>query len=213
VEFKLGRDIIRPVVVPVLGFIVAAIAIITIGEILLNLYDHHFESELRRRELWFGTVLALGVLGVGTALVLRPSNPEKPGLLDREVVIGSTPIFEGNDVAPVDVSLRTGARGTVADISEGYRLFARSGEFATAIGQVPGSTEGGRTFRGYIYAEGARGQSKQLWIPIEAVLDVYPDTRSAFLAIMGDEAEAFGWETPPLSFDRARIVHEGPKTL
>lgn len=211
--FRLGRDIIRPVVVPVLGFIVAAIAIITIGEILLNLYDHHFESELRRRELWFGTLLALGVLGVGTAIVLRPSNPEKPMLLDREVVIGGTPIFEGNDVAPVDVSLRTGARGTVADISEGYRLFARSGEFATAIGQVPGSTEGGRTFRGYIYAEGTRGQAKQLWIPIEAVLDVYPDTQSAFLAIMGDEAEAFGWEIPPLSFDRAKIVHEGPKTL
>ena len=212
-EFRIGRDVIRPVVVPLVGFAVAAIVIITIGQTLLHFYDHHFESEIRRRELWFGTLLALAVLGIGAALVLRPADPNKPGLLDREVVIGKKPMFEGNDVQPVDASLRTGAKGSVADIAEGYRLFARSGEFARVIGQVPGSSEGGRSFKGYLYAEGSRGQAKSLWIPIEAVLDVFPETNTAFLAIMGDEAEAFGWDVPPQSFDRAKVIIEPPKTL
>ena len=140
--FNFARDIVRPVIVPVVGFVVAATVIITIGEILLRLYDHSVLDELRRRELWFGVFLALAVLGVATAIVLKPSNPKKPDVLDREVVIGHHPMFESNDVTPVDDSLRSGDRGSVADISEGYRLFARSGELARAIGQIPGTTEG-----------------------------------------------------------------------
>ena len=212
-SFSFGRDVIRPVLVPVVGFLIAAALIITIGEILLRLYDHDFYSELRRRELWFGTALALAFLGIGAALVLKPSDPAKPGLLDREVVIGNKPIFEGNDVTPVDSDLRSGVKGSVADISEGYRLFARSGELARVIGQIPGATEAGRTFKGYLYAEGVRGNAKELWIPVEAVLDVFPDTHSAFLAIMGDEAEAFGWDKAPQSFNRALFIQEPPKTL
>ena len=211
--FNFARHIVRPVIVPVVGFVVAATFIITIGEILLRLYDHSVLDELRRRELWFGVFLALAVLGVATAIVLKPSNPKKPDVLDREVVIGHHPMFESNDVTPVDDSLRSGDRGSVADISEGYRLFARSGELARAIGQIPGTTEGGRTFKGYIYAQGVRGSGPELWIPIEAVLDVFPETQSAFLAIMGDEAEAFGWDKPPQSFNRALFVQEPPKTL
>ena len=165
--FNFARDIVRPVIVPVVGFVVAATVIITIGEILLRLYDHSVLDELRRRELWFGVFLALAVLGVATAIVLKPSNPKKPDVLDREVVIGHHPMFESNDVTPVDDSLRSGDRGS----------------------------------------------GPELWIPIEAVLDVFPETQSAFLAIMGDEAEAFGWDKPPQSFNRALFVQEPPKTL
>lgn len=212
-SFSPGRDVIRPIVVPVLGFALAALCIITIGETLLRLYNHSLAEELRRRELWFGVLLAVAILGIGAALVLKPSNPRKPGLLDREVVIGKRPMFAENDVTPVQSDLRTGDRGVVADITEGYRLFARSGEIARVIGQVPGGTEGGRTFKGYLYAEGVRGGTRELWIPIEAVLDVFPESNSAFLAIMGDEAEAFGWDKAPQSFNRALILHEPPKTL
>jgi len=213
VSFSPGRDVIRPIVVPVLGFALAALFIITIGETLLRLYDHSIAEEFRRRELWFGILMAVAILGAAAALVLKPSKPGKPGMLDREVVIGKQPMFAENDVTPVPSDLRTGDRGTVADITEGYRLFARSGEIARVIGQIPGGSEGGRTFKGYLYAEGVRGGTNELWIPVEAVLDVFPETRSAFLAIMGDEAEAFGWNKPPQSFNRAMILNEPPKTL
>jgi hypothetical protein len=213
VNVSLGRHVIRPVIVPVLGFVVAAAIIITIGEIFLHFYDHGLEDELRRREIWFGTLLALAFLGLGAAIVMTKGDSGKQGVLDREVVIGSEPMFASNQVTPVDARLRAGNRGDVADITEGYRLFARSGELGRVLGQVPGGTEGGRTFKGYLYAEGVRGNARELWIPIEAVLDVFPDTRSAFLAIQGDEAEALGWDLPPQSFNRALIVNEPPKTL
>ena len=92
--FKFVRDIIRPIIVPVLGFLVAAAVIITIGEILLHFYDHSIVDELRRRELWFGTLLAIAFLGLAAWIVTRPADEDKPGLLDREVVIGKEPMFK-----------------------------------------------------------------------------------------------------------------------
>lgn len=202
------KQVIRPLVVPVVSFLISAAIIITIGETLLHLFKPDLD-EFKRKELWFGTLLGLVFLGIGAFLV-RPGQGE--GILGREVVIGRKPMFAA-PVTPVDASARTGGKGTIQDITEGYTLFARSGEFAMVVGLLPGGTEQGRTFKGYIYAEGLRGATKELWIPIEAVLDVYPDTRSAFLAVMGDETESFGWNKAPQSFNRALIVKELPKTL
>lgn len=205
------RQVIRPVVVPVLAFLLAAAIIIAIGETLLSLFDANFSSELARKELWFGTLLALAILAIGALIVMR--NPtDRNGVLDREVVIGRKPMF-AEPVSPLEARMRAGGKGFISDITEGYTLYARNGEFARVMGVVPGGSEGGRTFKGYIYAEGVRGASKELWIPVEAVLDVYPETHSAFLAIMGDETEAFGWNRPPLSFHRGMVVKELPKTL
>lgn len=204
------KQVIRPIMVPVLAFLLAALCIITIGETLINLFDADFSSEFARKELWFGTLLALVILGIGAFIVTRPRDTK--GVLDRDVAIGSKPMF-AEPVSPVEARMRAGGKGLITDISEGYTLYARNGEFARVIGLVPGGTEAGRTFKGYIYAEGVRGVSKELWIPVEAVLDVYPDTHSAFLAIMGDETEAFGWNNPPHSFSRTRVVREQPKTL
>jgi hypothetical protein len=47
-----------------------------------------------------------------------------------------------------------------------------------------------------------------MWIPIEAVSAVYPETHSAFLAIAGDEIEAYGWDNPPASFNLRRRREE-----
>jgi len=209
VHVDIGKQVIRPVLVPVLSFLLAALFIITIGETLLNLFDADFSSELARKELWFGTGLALLILAVGAFIV---SRPDEKGVLDREVVVGRKPMFS-EPVSPLEARMRAGGKGLLSDITEGYTLYARNGEFARVMGMVPGGTEGGRTFAGYIYAEGVRGASKELWIPVEAVLDVYPDTRSAFLAIMGDETESFGWNHPPQSFNRAKVIKELPKTL
>jgi hypothetical protein len=211
VHVDVPKQVIRPIVVPVLAFLLAAALIIAIGETLLNLFDADFSSELARKELWFGTLLALAILAVGSLIVLR--NPsERNGVLDREVVVGRKPMF-AEPVSPLEARMRAGGKGFISDITEGYTLYARNGEFARVMGMIPGGSEAGRTFKGYIYAEGMRGANRELWIPIEAVLDVYPETHSAFLAIMGDETEAFGWNKPPLSFNRGTVVRELPKTL
>jgi hypothetical protein len=67
---------------------------------------------------------------------------------------------------------------------------------------LPGATDFGKRFAGFIYAEGLSGASDELWIPVEAVMSVYPETRSALLAIKGDETEYFGWNEPPESLRR-----------
>jgi hypothetical protein len=214
VSYSIGRDIIRPIIFPILAFIIVAFFIIAIGEILLNLFESGL-GEFERKELWFGVIWGLLIIGVASLLV-RPSHvanaKKKQGVLDREVVIGHKSMFI-ETAPPIAPGSRTGEKGGVRDIAEGYTLYARSGEFAKVIGVLPGGTESGRSFRGYIYAQGVRGASNELWIPIEAVLDVYPETESAFLAIMGDETEAFGWNKPPISFNRAQVVKELPKTL
>jgi hypothetical protein len=211
VHVDIPKLVIRPVLVPVVSFLIAAFCIITIGETLINLFDADFSSEMERKELWFGTILALVILGIGAFIVTRP-HADKKGVLDRQVVIGRKPMF-AESVSPVEQRMRSGGRGLVSDITEGYTLYARNGEFARVLGLMPGGTEAGRTFKGYIYAEGVRGANKELWIPVEAVLDVYPETHAAFLAIMGDETEAFGWNNPPQSFNRAKVAKELPKTL
>ncbi len=211
-SYSIGRSFIRPIIFPIVAFIVVAFFIIGIGEILLHLFESGL-AEFERKELWFGVIWGLLIIGVASLLV-RPSHVKgaKKGMLDRDVVIGHKSMFI-DSVAPVAPGSRSGEKGGVRDIVEGYTLYARSGEFAKVIGVMPGGTESGRNFRGYIYAQGVRGVSSELWIPIEAVLDVYPETESVFLAIMGDETEAFGWNKPPISFNRAQVVKELPKTL
>ena len=211
-SYSIGRNIIRPIVFPIVAFIFVAFFIIALGEILLNLFESGL-AEFERKELWFGVIWGLLIIGVA-ALLVRPSHVKgaRKGVLDKEVVIGHKSMFI-DTAPPIAPGSRTGEKGGVRDIAEGYTLYARSGEFAKVIGVLPGGTESGRSFRGYIYAQGVRGASSELWIPIEAVLDVYPETESAFLAIMGDETEAFGWNKPPISFNRAQVVKELPKTL
>ncbi len=52
------------------------------------------------------------------------------------------------------------------------------------------------------------GANDQMWIPIEAISAVYPETQAAFLAIAGDEIEAYGWDNPPASFNLRRTREE-----
>jgi hypothetical protein len=193
-----ARRFIQPVVVPVGIFVVAAIVIIAIGEILLSLFEHGRE-ELKRPELYFATLLALAILGVCAFIATRPDGSLGP--LDRELAIGKKPMLEPLP-GPIDNSMRNGPSGTIADIAPGYLLYARSGALAQVVDVLKGVEEHGRVRSGLIYAQGVKGASDELWIPIEAVSAVYPETRSAFLAIKGDETEAFGWNRPPSTFSR-----------
>lgn len=201
VPAKLYRNWVLPGIVPV-GVIVATLAaIIVIGEILLSVYEHG-KPELERLDLYIATGGALLILGGAAFLATRP--PGALGPLDQELAIGKRPML-ADPLPPVDVLARRGPMGAIDDIERGYALYARNGQLAVAqelLKGVPG--EASHLRRGFIYAQGVFGANDQIWIPIEAVSAVYPETRSAFLAIAGDEIEAYGWDKPPASFNLLR---------
>jgi hypothetical protein len=200
------RDIIRPLVVPIGITIVVGAIIIAIGETLLGLFQEG-RPDTERLELYFAVGLALVILFGCGFLATRPAGALGP--LDKDLAIGSKPMF-APESPPVDLAARNGPLGTVADIAPGYVLYARSGALAQVVDVLKGVEEYGRVRSGLIYAQGMHGASDELWIPVEAVSAVYPETRSAFLAIKGDETEAFGWDRPPSSFSR-RPRPEAPK--
>ena len=89
----------------------------------------------------------------------------------------------------------------------GFTLYARNGALAKVIALLPAEDEYGKSRRGIVYASGLYGANDEMWIPLEAVYAVYPETGSAFLAAKGDEIEHFGWNLPPESFRRGQSVH------
>ncbi len=196
---KLRRQLVTPVAVFAGVAIAVAVIIIVVGEALLALHPAEFSSELERPDLWAALAGAVAILVGAAFLASRPRG--SLGLLDRDVAIGSRP-FLAPDPPPLDLTLQRGPRGTLADIREGFTLYARSGPLAHVLGLLPGEEEYGKRRRGIIYAAGLYGASDELWIPVEAVLAVYPETRAVFLAIKGDETEHFGWSRAPESFRR-----------
>ncbi len=190
---KLMRWFVTPVVVPLVVFGIAAAIIIVIGETLLGVHVAG-QSELERLDLWIGLGLALAILAGAAFVASRPRRADS--VLDRELVIGNRPFF-APPLPPIDVAARNGPLGTVDDIGPGFMLYARSGALARVVGVIPGGEEFGRRYRAYLYAQGVHGASDELWIPSEAVMAVYPQTQSAFLAIKGDETETYGWNRPP----------------
>ena len=206
------RWFVTPAAIAIGIVIIVAIFIIGIGETLLALADPEGEQDsISRPELLVALGLATLVLLAFAFVATRPAG--SLGKLDDQLMIGQKPLLTPEPAPPDVVQLRNGPLGTVEDIDEGYILYARNGALARAIGKLPGSYEYGRRFSGYIYAEGVFGASDELWIPYEAVLSVYPETRSAFLAIKGDETEHFGWNRPPSNLARRPGVPEGPKGL
>jgi hypothetical protein len=198
---RVRRRLLTPAMVPIGVGIVVAILITGVGETLLGLADPEIGSELERVELWTALGGALAILGLGAFLATRPAG--STGILERDVVIGDRPFF-APEPPPVDVSARRGPLGTFEDIREGDMIYARSGPLARVLGVLPGEEEFGRRRRGFLYAAGVYGASDELWIPVEAILAVYPETHSVFLAIKGDETEHFGWNRPPESFRRTQ---------
>ncbi len=204
------RWFLAPAMIPIGVAVVVAILIVGVGEILLGLVDPEASKDsIERPELLFALGLSVVFLAACAALATRPKG--STGALEADRVIGGP--FLAPPPPPLDVRMRTGREGTIADVSEGFTLYARSGPLAQVLGTVPGSEEYGRRFSGYLYAKGLYGASDQIWVPYEAVIGVYPDTKSVFLSIKGDETEHFGWTTPPLSVSRRAPRTDGPKGL
>jgi hypothetical protein len=203
---------IRPAAFALLAAITAAALIFCIGNLLLWASDHSITEEVRRKELWIGVALSLGILAVAGFLATRPVGALGP--LDQPVAIGSEPIT--GDVAaarglgPIPRTANYGPEGSLSDIAPGFTLYARNGALADVIDVLQSVEDIGEVQRTLIYAKGLYGAEKELWIPIEAVSGVYPNTRLVFLAISGDEIEAYGWHRPPASFVRAERPKETP---
>lgn len=196
---RMYRLFIRPVWFFILAAIIVGVIIVFVGETLLRLYQPDFTSELQRPELYVAIALAVGVMALGALVASRPAGSLGP--LDEPIVIGDRSMF-APEPPSLDVRFRRGEPGTIADIKEGYVLYAQNGPLARVLGVLPGEQEYGRRRRGLIYATGLYGASAELWIPVEAVLAVYPETAAALLAAKGDETEHFGWNLPPESFRR-----------
>lgn len=203
------RQLVRPAFIALFAAAIAGVIIVFLGKLLLHYYDATIEKpDYERSELWVALGFAAFIMLVASFLATRPHGALGP--LDREVAIGSEPMF-APEPPPIDVRLRQGERGTLEDIQTGYTLYARSGALAKVIGIVPGTEEFGRRYQGFIYAQGLYGASDELWIPFEAVMSVYPETQSVFLAIKGDETETFGWNRPPANISRTPT--KGPEPL
>jgi hypothetical protein len=142
----------------------------------------------------------------GGALLARPRG--EPRTLDEPVAIGERPFFAPVTPPPTDEQItRRGPLGTWADIEPGFTIYARNGALAKVVALLPGEDEYGKSRRGILYASGMYGANDEMWIPLEAVYAVYPETGSAFLAAKGDEIEHFGWNLPPESFRRGQSLH------
>jgi len=193
--------LVFPTIVPIGVAVVVGALIVGIGKSLLAVYERG-RNEPERIELYLALGLAFAILGLGALIATRP--PGSLGPLEREIVIGHEPIFAPEvELTPADEAARRGPLGTIDDLDEGDILYARSGALARVLGKIPGGTDDfGRRHRGFIYAKGLYGASDELWIPTEAVMAVYPESHTAFLAIKGDETEAFGWNRPPEGFRR-----------
>lgn len=208
-EVWVKRHFVRPLFVSILAAAVAGTIIVLLGKVLLHYYDATIEKpEYERSELWVALGFAAAIMVVASFLATRPKGSLGP--LDREVAIGSAPMF-APEPPPIDVRLRQGTQGKLEDIQTGYTLYARNGALAKVLGIVPGTEEFGRQYKGFIYAQGLYGASDELWIPFEAVMAVYPETQSVFLAIKGDETETFGWNKPPANI--SRTPDKGPAPL
>lgn len=192
---SLKKRWIDPLIIPLVIVAVALGIIALMGESLLALVrPGETKDRLDRPELWWALLLGLGIIGVCAFIASRPRGTT--GRLEANVVIGTRPFFQ-EALAPVSDRARSGALGAVSDIGPGYTLYAQSGALAEVIGTLPGGQDVGKYFSGYLYSKGLFGASPELWIPFEAVMSVYPETKSAFLAIKGDETEHFGWTVPP----------------
>lgn len=202
---NIRRRLIDPFVMPIVLIAIIWFFLMGLGKLYLSVFvAGETVDRLDRAELWIGVAIVVGIIALMAFISSRPVGTTGP--LEKDVVIGSRPFFD-QELPPVDTNARTGPLGQVSDIQEGYTLYASSGALATVRGVLPGGNDYGKRFAGFLYAEGMRGVSDALWIPVEAVASVYPETRSAFLAIKGDETEAFGWNTPPETVSRGPVKH------
>jgi hypothetical protein len=209
-----GHLFVRPVVVFVGVLVAAAVIIMAIGLTLIRLHPHDIiHGDLRSEWIRADLMVAIGIAVLalfGFAALAKPRAHQ--GALDKEIVVGNEEFF-APVMSPLDETQLRGPLGTAADIKPGDTLYASNGALAKVIGMLGGEEEFGKRRRGIIYATGMYGANDEMWIPVEAVMGVYPETGTVILAAKGDEIEHFGWNKPPASFQRTVPPHVAPKSF
>lgn len=203
---KIHRDLVLPFIFPIGVALAIGIVVTFIGLGLRSLYNEaDFSRVFHRVELWVAVLAAIAIiLGAGALATYKGSL----GPLDKPVAFGGRPMLAPLPT-PIEIQARRGPSGTAQDIKPGFILYARNGALAQVVDMLP-DVKGDSPYHrmGFIYAKGLHGADDQLWIPVEAVAAVYPETQTAILAIAGDETDAFGWNQPPVAFLTASRQHE-----
>lgn len=197
-QANFGKLFLRPLILLVVVFSAAVGFVVGYGEWLLAVTDPLIDKDsFARPELWVAIISGAAIVIVAGLIAYSP--PGRFAFLERSQIIGKEPIFAPPPPGPAAVA-RSGSTGSVAQIVEGYTLFAKDTPLAYVIGTVPSRRGQG----GFLYAAGFDGNARQIWIPLDAVADVYPDTRSAFLTMRGTDPAALGWTTMPESVKPVR---------
>ena len=197
-QANFGKLFLRPIILLIIVFACAVGFVVGYGEWLLAATDSTIDHDsFARPELW--VAIGSGAVIVIVAGLIAYSPPGRFAFLERGQMLGKEPIFAPPPPGPASVA-RSGSTGSAAQIVEGWTLFAKDTPLAYVIGTVPGRRGQG----GYLYAAGFDGNARQIWVPVDAVADVYPDTRSAFLTMRGTDPAVYGWTNMPESVKPVR---------
>ena len=197
-QANFGKLFLRPIILLIVVFAFAIGFVVGYGEWLLSVTDTSIDrNSFARREIWVAIIPSAIIVIVAGLIAYSP--PGRFGFLERQQIIGKEPIFAPPPPGLAAVS-RSGTLGNVRQVQQGYTLFSGDVPIAYVIGTVPARRGEG----GYLYASGFEGNARQIWVPIDAVHEVYPDTRSAFLRMRGNDPAAYGWTTMPESIRPAR---------
>jgi hypothetical protein len=195
-QANFGKLFLRPIILLVIVFAFAVGWVVGYGEWLLAVVDPSVDRDsFARPEIWVA-VGSAAVIVIGAGLIAY-SPPGRFAFLEQRKLVGREPIFTLPPPGPAAVA-RHGATGSVGQIGGGYTLFLRDQPLAYVVGTVPGRRGQG----GFLYAAGFEGNARQIWVPVEAVAEVYPDSQSAFLTARGMNPNA--WTVMPESVKPVR---------
>lgn len=195
-QANFGKLFLRPIIVLVIVFAFAVGWVVGYGEWLLSAVDESVDrNSLARHEIWIAVGSAAVIVIVAGLIAYSP--PGRFAFLEQGKIVGKEPIFAPPPPGPAAVA-RHGLTGTVSQIGPGYTLFLGDDPLAYVVGTVPGRR--GQT--GYLYAAGFEGNARQIWVPVGAVHEVYPDSQSAFLTTRGMDPNT--WTTMPESVKPVR---------
>ncbi len=197
-QANFGKQFLRPFLVTVMVVAVAIGYVVGYGEALLAVVDHSIDRDsLARREIWVAVIPAVIIVGLATLIAYSPQG--RFGFLEKQTLFGKEPLFAPAAPGP-SVIAKQGVSGRASDIAAGWSLYANDVPLGRVVGLVP-DRRGDGTF---LFTNGFEGQPRQIWVPIDAVNEVYPETRSAFLRMRGHDAAAYGWTSMPESVKPVR---------
>ena len=195
-QANFGKLFLRPIILLVIVFSLAVGFVVGYGEWLLSATDSTIAKDsFARPEIWVAVISGAVIVLVAGLIAYSPAG--RFAFLEQGKIVGKEPIFEPPAPGPAAIA-RIGATGNIGQIDAGYTLFLRDEPLAYVVGTVPGRRGRG----GYLYATGFEGNARQIWVPVEAVADVYPDSRSVFLSARGMNAN--DWTVMPESVKPVR---------